>query len=113
MHARCLSKHVCTVPLDVCMHGALNHGAGEDTAEANTFHCACPLLRANTWPGALNHGARENTRLFLQLEGTARYAGLLLAPAKGYGLRPRFFCPSGKNGLFMLFLLILGLFGVQ
>ena len=30
------------------------------------------------------------------LEGTARYAGLLLAPEEGFGLRPRLFLPSGK-----------------
>ena len=29
--------------------------------------------------------------LYLILEATARYAGLLLAPAEGFGLRPRFF----------------------
>ena len=29
--------------------------------------------------------------LHLKLEGTARYAGLLLAPAEGFGLRPRLF----------------------
>ena len=28
------------------------------------------------------------------LEGAAHYAGLLLAPAEGFGLRPRFFSPS-------------------
>ena len=28
---------------------------------------------------------------------TLRYAGLLLAPAEGFGLRPRLFCPSGKK----------------
>ena len=38
---------------------------------------------------------------WLVLEITDRYAGLLLAPAKGFGLRPR---------LFMLFWLILGHF---
>ena len=39
----------------------------------------------------------------LRLEGTARYAGLLLAPAEGFGLRPRLFLP-------FVFLLILGHF---
>ena len=32
-----------------------------------------------------------------ELEDTARYAGLLLAPAEGFGLWPRLFCPSGKK----------------
>ena len=51
------------------------------------------------------------------LEGAARYAGLLLAPAEGFGLRPRpsadsFFCPSGKKNLFMSILAqILVIFG--
>ena len=31
------------------------------------------------------------------LEGTARYAGLLLAPAEGFGLRPRLFLPFGPK----------------
>ena len=31
------------------------------------------------------------------LEGTARYAGLLLAPAEGFGLRPRLFLPFGQK----------------
>ena len=35
------------------------------------------------------------TILLLLLEGTARYAGLLLAPAEGFGRG--FFCPSGKK----------------
>ena len=33
-----------------------------------------------------------------KLEGTARYAGLLLVPAEGLGRG--FFCPSGKNRAF-------------
>ena len=55
----------------------------------------------------------------LLLEGAARYAGLLLAPAEGFGLRPRpsadsFFCPSGKKNLFMSVLAqILVIFGDQ
>ena len=45
------------------------------------------------------------------LEDTARYAGLLLAPAEGFGLWPRLFLPFGqKKELFMLFWPI---FGVQ
>ena len=49
------------------------------------------------------------------LEGAARYAGLLLAPAEGCGLRPiPFFCPSGKKNLFMSVLAqILIIFGDQ
>ena len=43
------------------------------------------------------------------LEGTARYAGLLLAPAEDFGLRPRdFFALRGKKDLIMLFWPILG-----
>ena len=40
----------------------------------------------------------NNFPFYLKLEDTARYAGLLLAPAEGFGLRPRpifgdFWCP--------------------
>ena len=36
------------------------------------------------------------------LEGAARYAGLLLAPAEGFGLRPRpFVALRAKKDLFM------------
>ena len=46
------------------------------------------------------------------LEDTARYAGLLLAPAEGFGRE--FFLPLGqKKEFIMLFWLILGHFGVQ
>ena len=38
----------------------------------------------------------------LILEDTARYAGLLVAPAEVFGLRPRDFCPSGKRKLIRL-----------
>ena len=45
------------------------------------------------------------------LEDAARYAGLLLAPAEGFGLRPRaFFALRAKKGLIMLFWPILGHF---
>ena len=53
------------------------------------------------------------------LEGTARYKGLLRAPAENFGLRPRpsadsFFCPSDKTNLFMSVLAqILVIFGDQ
>ena len=37
-----------------------------------------------------------------ELEGAARYAGLLLAPAEGFGLRPRsFFALRAKKDLLM------------
>ena len=40
--------------------------------------------------------------LLLPLEGKAHYAGLLLAPAEGFGLRPRpFFALLAKKDLFM------------
>ena len=44
------------------------------------------------------------------LEDTARYAGLLLAPAEGFGLRPRLFLPfeRRRKKLIMLFWQILG-----
>ena len=35
--------------------------------------------------------------LLVKLEDTARYAGLLLAPTEGFGLRPRLFMPFGQN----------------
>ena len=34
------------------------------------------------------------------LEGTARYAGLLVAPGEGFRLWLRFFCPLGKQKRF-------------
>ena len=36
---------------------------------------------------------RQCRKFYKVLEGTARYAGLLLAPAEGFGLRPRLFLP--------------------
>ena len=50
--------------------------------------------------------ATDEERFFLKkkLEDTARYAGLLLAPAEGFGLRPRlFFALRAKKKLIMLF----------
>ena len=38
------------------------------------------------------------------LEGTARYAGFLLAPAEGFGFRPKpFFGPLGKKRAFNIY----------
>ena len=48
----------------------------------------------------------------IQLEGTACYAGLLLAPAEGFGMWPRHFALWAKKKLFMLSVLVLGNFGV-
>ena len=50
-----------------------------------------------------------------KLEGAARYAGLLLAPAEGFSLRPRpFFALRAKKDLFMSVLAqILVIFGDQ
>ena len=46
-----------------------------------------------------------------ELEDMARYAGLLLAPAEGFGLWSRaFFALRAKTGLIMLFWPILGHF---
>ena len=51
----------------------------------------------------------------LLLEGAARYAGLLQAPAEGFGLRPiPFFALRAKKNLFMSVLAqILVIFGDQ
>ena len=35
--------------------------------------------------------------VYKRLEDTGRYAGLLLAPAEGFGLRPSLFLPFGKK----------------
>ena len=35
--------------------------------------------------------------VYITLEGATRYAGLLLAPAEGFGLRPRAFLPFGQT----------------
>ena len=37
------------------------------------------------------------------LEGAAHYAGLLLAPAEGFGLRPRLFLPFGQKKSFLYY----------
>jgi len=56
----------------------------------------------------------KQTYLFITLEDTARYAGLLLAPAEGFGLRPRLFLPFWHNKeLIMFFGPFLAIFGVQ
>ena len=56
-----------------------------------------PLYSEMGWTGEL-----WSNCLFLILEGAARYAGLLLAPAEGFGLRPRpFFALRAKKDLFM------------
>ena len=48
------------------------------------------------------------------LKGTARYAGLLLAPAESFSLRPRLFLPFGqKKGLLCCFGPFLAFFGFQ
>ena len=51
----------------------------------------------------------------MTLEGAARYAGLLLAPAEGFGLWPRpFFALRAKKDLFYVcFGPSLGIFGDQ
>ena len=47
------------------------------------------------------------------LEDTARYAGLLLAPAEGFCLRPRLFLPFDKKRAFYAVLPIFGNFWCQ
>ena len=55
-----------------------------------------------------------NCAVLAVLKGTARYAGLLLAPAEGFGLRPRLFLPFGqKKSLLCCFGQFLAIFGVQ
>ena len=47
--------------------------------------------------------------LLRELEGAARYAGFLLAPGEGFGLRPsHFVCPSGKKRFFFLIYILEG-----
>ena len=57
-------------------------------------------------------GDSGNCNIFLKvLEDTARYAGLLQAPAEGFVLRPwAFFALRAKEELIMLFWPILGQF---
>ena len=50
----------------------------------------------------------------ITLEDTARYAGLLLAPAEGFGLWPTLFLPFGQKKSFLCcFGPFLAIFGVQ
>ena len=48
--------------------------------------------------------APDKSEILLQLESTARYAGLLLAPAEGFGLSlgRGFFCPRSKKITFYM-----------
>ena len=60
-------------------------------------------LQSNPYqnPGGVKRGTNEGrTSLCLRLEDTARYADLLLAPAEGFGLRPRLFLPLGQKKAF-------------
>ena len=56
----------------------------------------------------LKYGKSFKFPYYKKLEGRARYAGLILAPAEGFG--QGFFGPSGKKELFTLFVPILGHF---
>ena len=49
-----------------------------------------------TQPGA-QQSQRQLPEKYIILEGTARYAGFLPAPAEGFGLWPRLFWPSAKT----------------
>ena len=75
--------------------------------------------RAADVGGGEHHGGGEKGHLeecfqLKILEDTARYAGLLLAPAEGFGLRPRLFLPFGqKKSLLCCFGPFLAIFGVQ
>ena len=58
----------------------------------------------------MSHIIKSYFNIEVLLEGTACYAGFLLAPAESFGPRPELFYPLGKKKLFMLILFI---FGVQ
>jgi hypothetical protein len=47
------------------------------------------------------HYLLGNAHIMKPLEDTARYAGLLLAPAESFGLRPRLFLPFGQKKSFL------------
>ena len=63
----------------------------------------------------LSYFSRLYTFLLFKLEDTARYAGLILAPAEGFGLWPRlfFFALWAKKELIMLLWPIFDNFCVQ
>ena len=76
------------------------------------FTTAEKLMKAEDATGSLDFYNRLG--LATELEDTARYAGLLLAPAEGFGLRPRLFLPFGqKKSLLCCFGPFLAFFGVQ
>ena len=79
-------------------------------------HCFLVLivLLGNTIVGPF-HLLFPSLLVLYILEDTARYAGLLLAPAEGFGLRSRPFLPFGqKTGFFISVLAqILVIFGDQ
>ena len=65
--------------------------------------------RFETMPKAMRLGEKDFS--YNILEGTARSAGLLLAPVEGFGLQPRLLFPFGqKKKCFTLFVLTLGHF---
>ena len=71
------------------------------------------VLCCDVQSSAVNTVQCNVVQLFV-LEDTARYAGLLLAPAEGFGLRPRLFLPFGqKKCLLCCFGPFLAFFGVQ
>ena len=77
------------------------------------FHIALfklGIFKAQTEEKSDTYADFPRSRLMLPiLEDTARYAGLLLAPAEGFGLRPRLFLAlRAKKELFMLFWPIFG-----
>ena len=72
------------------------------------FECRQVILK--NWT-QMTPGSETLTNL---LEGTARYAGLLLAPVEGFGLRPMLYWPSAKTFyLFFFFFLSLIFFKSQ
>ena len=80
---------------------------------APAAHTSATLLRVRSAKGTFGRDfiilRKTNYKI---LEDTARCAGLLLAPAKGFGLWLNLFLPFGEKKLLMLFWPIFDNFGV-
>ena len=100
------------VPLHACVHSRTAQGSWPKAAvtlSLNPFLPCRPADQPRRRTGLSQHVASEAVQLEgsvarwhdvgncfdVKLEDTAHYAGLLLAPAKGFGLG--FFCLSGKK----------------
>ena len=64
-----------------------------------TLHCTAPYLRKHYQDKV--HDFYFESNYLTTLDGTARYAGLFLAPAEGFGLRPRLFLPFGQKKILL------------